>query len=65
MHFIPQLRDIIDEYEEGAPKEVAELEKLLDEVLNSDNWKWSINKEDQAVKDARTERQKEFESRYK
>jgi hydroxylamine dehydrogenase len=65
IHFIPQLRDVIEDYKETAPSEVAELEKLLDEVLNSDNWKWSINKEDQAVKDARAKRQKEFQERYK
>jgi hypothetical protein len=34
-------------------------------VTNSDNWKWSINKEDPSVKEAREKRQKEFDARYK
>jgi len=62
--FLPELRDIIHEYKDSAPAEVAELEKLLDEVLHSDNHKWSINKESDAVKDARKERQEEFKERY-
>jgi hypothetical protein len=62
--FLPELRDIIHEYKDSAPAEVAELEKLLDEVLHSDNHKWSINKESDAVKDARKKRQEEFEERY-
>ena len=40
------------------------LKKLLDEVLHSDNHKWSINKESDAVKDARKKRQDEFKERY-
>ncbi len=62
--FIPELKDIIEEYRTSAPTEVAALEKTLDEVLNSENWKWSINKEDQATKDARTKRQNEFRAGY-
>jgi len=62
--YIPELRDIIHEYKDSAPAEVAELEKLLDEVLHSDNHKWSINQESDAVKDARKARQEEFEKRY-
>ncbi len=63
-HFIPELREIIHEFRDGAPAEVAALEKLLREVLESDDWRWSINKEDPAVKKAREQRQKEFEERY-
>lgn len=63
--YIPELRDIIHEYKNSAPAEVAALEKLLDEVLHSDNHKWSINKESDSVKAAREERQKEFNERYK
>ena len=62
--FIPELKDLIKEFKDSAPKEVAELEQLLHDVQNSDNWKWSINKEDEAVKKAREERQKEFQTRY-
>lgn len=63
--FIPEIKDIIREYREEAPEEVAALQKLLDETMSSDNWKWSRNQEDPAVKKAREQRQKEFEDRYK
>jgi hypothetical protein len=63
--FVPEIKDIIHEYKEKAPEEVKALEEKLDEVNNSDNWKWSINKEDPAVKKARQERQEEFGARYK
>jgi len=62
--YIPELRDIIREYRDSAPVEVAELEKLLEEVLHSDDHKWSINQESDAVKDARKARQEEFKQRY-
>ena len=41
------------------------MEKVLEEVQNSDNWKWSINKEDDATKEERKKRQAEFKERYK
>ena len=40
------------------------LRELLAEVQNSDNWKWSINKEDAATKEKRKKRQAEFKERY-
>jgi hypothetical protein len=65
--FIPEIEEIIHEFEDSAAaeKQVAELKTLLTEVQNTDQWKWSINKEDQAVKDARRKRQEEFRDRYK
>jgi len=63
--FIPEIKEIIREYGEEAPTEVAALQKLLDETMNSDDWKWSLNKEDPGVKEARTKRQNEFNNRYK
>ncbi len=62
--FIPELKGIIEEYRGTAPKEVAALEATLDEVLHTDNWKWSINEEDDDVKKAREKRQKAFRARY-
>ncbi len=62
--YLPELNDIVHEYKSSAPKEVAALEKLIAETQASDNWKWSINKEDPAVKAARDKRQAEFKSRY-
>ena len=63
--FVPEIKGIIHEYKEMAPEEVKALQEKLDEVNNSDNWKWSINKEDPALKKARQERQEEFRARYK
>jgi len=63
--FIPELRDLIEEYRDSAPEQVAALEKGLEETINSDNWKWSLNKEDPEVKAAREKRQAEFKARYK
>jgi hypothetical protein len=63
--FVPEIRDIIHEYADSAPNEVEALEQKLAEVTNSDNWKWSVNKEDPAVKAAREKRQQEFNARYK
>ena len=45
-------------------QKVAALEKELKRVLESDNHKWSINQESDAVKDARKARQEEFKQRY-
>jgi hydroxylamine dehydrogenase len=63
--FIPELKDIIHEYREEAPQEVAALEEVLNATMSSDNWKWSLNQEDPEVKKNREERQKEFNERYK
>jgi hydroxylamine dehydrogenase len=63
--FVPEIKGIIHEYKEMAPEEVKALQEKLDEVNNSDNWKWSINKEDPSVKEAREKRQKAFDARYK
>jgi hypothetical protein len=63
--FIPEIKDIIHEYKDTAPNEVKALEEKLAEVSNSDDWKWSLNKEDPAVKAAREKRQEEFKARYK
>ena len=62
--FIPEIREIIHDYRDKAPEEVAALEALLEETLNSENHRWSINKEDEAVKQEREKRQEEFRSRY-
>jgi hypothetical protein len=64
--FIPEVKEIIHEFEASpqAAREVAALEALLEEVQASDNWKWSINKEDPAAKAERERRQAEFKDRY-
>jgi len=44
---------------------VAALERDLEEMVNSDNLKWALNKEDPKIKEARERRQSEFKARYK
>jgi hypothetical protein len=65
--FVPEIKEIIERFEDEpeAKEHVEALAKLLDEVQNSENWKWSINKEDEAVKEERKKRQAEFTDRYK
>jgi len=62
--FIPELRGIVRDYHDSAPEETAELASLIQATLSSEEWKWSINREDPAVKKAREERQKKFRARY-
>jgi hydroxylamine dehydrogenase len=64
--YIPEIKEIIHTYGENdnAKEQVANLKKVLAEVQNSDQWRWSINAEDDAVKDARKKRQAEFKERY-
>ncbi len=64
--YIPLVKEVIHDYEgkPNAAKEVADLKAVLEEVQNSTNWEWSINKEDPAIKKARQKRQAEFKSRY-
>ncbi len=64
--YIPELQDIIDlGKEEKAEAQAGELEKLLKEVLNDPNHRWSIGKEDPDEKAERLKRQEEFLNRYK
>ncbi len=63
--FVPELQALIREYRDQAPNEVAALETKLREVQESDDWKWSINREDPEVKAEREKRQAEFRARYK
>jgi hypothetical protein len=65
--FVPEIKEILREYgdSEAATAQVAALRKTLDEVQNSPEWMWSVNKEDEATKEARKKRQQEFLDRYK
>ena len=65
MKFIPESLEIIHDYKDSAPKEVAELEKVLKEVQASGQWRWSVNAEPEKVKKARQKRRDEFLKRYK
>lgn len=67
--YIPELKETIEmgkkSENKDAQKYAEELEVMLDEILNSDNHKWSIGKEDPKVKEERKQRQKDFLEKYK
>jgi hypothetical protein len=65
--YIPEIKEIIHDFDgkAEAKEPIAALKTLLEEVQNSDAWKWSINKEDPKAKADRLKRQEEFQNRYK
>lgn len=66
--FVPQLEALVREgaaSEDAARRQAAEaLQAKLDEVLNSENHRWYLNKMDPAEAEARKKRQEEFKARY-
>ena len=66
--YVPELKEVIENGKKKggeAAKLAGELEKLLDEVINDSNHKWSIGKEDPAAHAERMKFKKEYEDRYK
>lgn len=67
--YIPELKEMIEMGKHSnnaqANKRAAELEEMLTQVMNDENHKWSIGKEDPASKAERKKRQREFHERYK
>jgi len=67
--YVPELREVIElgksSGNQAADKLAGELEALLEEIVHSDNHKWSVGKEDPAAKAARQKRSKAFKARYK
>ncbi|NQU62888.1 MAG: hydroxylamine oxidoreductase [SAR324 cluster bacterium] len=67
--YVPELKEVIETGKQSsnvdAQKHARELEELLTEVMNDENHKWSIGKEDPAAKADRSKRQKEFNDKYK
>lgn len=67
--YVPELKEVIEMGKNSnkpeAVKLAADLESLLSEVMNDDNHKWSIGKEDPAAKADRDKRTTEFQKRYK
>ena len=65
---IPELEDLVRQGKQsGVPEKVAaaeKLEKKIDEVLNTPNHRWYLNKMDPAEQAERARRQEEFKSRY-
>jgi len=68
MEFVPELKEIIEAgVKSGDPKLVKsahEVEKQLDEVLNSEMHRWFLGKMDDKAKAARDKARKEFKKRY-
>ena len=66
--YVPELEELIEKgeaSEDPAVKEAAaNLKKLLDETLNSDDHKWFLGKMDADEKAAREKAAKEFRKRY-
>jgi|Deesub1362A_J573_1020465.scaffolds.fasta_scaffold00456_15 hypothetical protein len=66
--YIPEIREIIEMGKHSgkgkAERLAKELEEMLEEIINSDNHKWSIGKEDPASKAERERRRREFLKRY-
>lgn len=66
--FIPELEELVEQghaSNDPVKKEAADnLQKLLNETLESDNHKWFIDKLDPAEKEARTKAAAEFKARY-
>jgi hypothetical protein len=67
--YVPELKEVIEmgmkSENSDAKKLAGELEKMLAEVTNDENHKWSIGKEDPVAKAERDKRRKEFLDRYK
>jgi hypothetical protein len=67
--YVPELEEVIEMGKHSSNPQANELaidlEALLTEVLNSENHKWSIGKEDPAAKKARQQRRGNFLERYK
>ncbi len=66
--YIPELQELAERYKnssDAAKKDAAQkLGKLLDELLNSSNHQWFLNKMDPAEKTLRDEQRQEFQKRY-
>jgi hypothetical protein len=66
--YVPELQEVIEMgmHKGGKAEKLAgELDEMLTKVMNDDNHKWSIGKEDPKAKADRKKRSKEFQKRYK
>ncbi len=66
--YIPELREVIAMGTESSKPEAKtaaeDLRTALTRILNDENHKWSIGKEDPKVKEERSKRKKEFQEKY-
>ena len=66
--YVPELEEVIEMGKHGnkkAKKLAGELEKMLTKIMNNEDHKWSIGKEDPKAIADRQKRAKEFQERYK
>ena len=67
-HFIPELEDLIAKGKTSSDDKQVKAAKVtedrLNEILNSENHRWYLNKMDPEEKEKRKARQTEFKSRY-
>ncbi len=67
--YVPELKEVIElgknSKNPDAIKLAGELEKMLFDITNDENHRWSVGKEDPAAKADRAKRAKEFLERYK
>jgi hypothetical protein len=67
--YVPELKEVIEDGKHSrnpdANELAVDLERMLNDVMNDENHKWSIGKEDSKAKADRMKRQKGFKSRYK
>ena len=67
--FLPELEELVEKgLHSGDDTKVAAANKLqarIEELLEEPNHRWFNNKMDDSEKAARTNRQKEFQARYK
>jgi hypothetical protein len=66
--YVPEIQEIIEMGNKSGKPEAqrlaGELQDLLSQVMNSDNHKWAIGREDPAAKAERQRRRREFLKRY-
>jgi len=68
-YYIPEVREVIEMGKHSnnpdANTLAVDLEKMLEGILNNEDHRWSIGKEDPKAKAERQKRQKEFLDKYK
>jgi len=68
-YYLPEIREVIEMGKHSNNPEAdslaVDLEKLLEEIINNEDHRWSIGKEDPQAKAERQKRSKEFLDKYK
>jgi nitrate/TMAO reductase-like tetraheme cytochrome c subunit len=68
-YYLPEIREVIEMGKHSNNTEAntlaVDLEKMLEKIVNNEDHRWSIGKEDPKAKAERQKRQKEFLDKYK